>query len=44
LATVLGRPRRADVKNGVKNYHGPTTSLENTENQKIGLRHAIKLN
>jgi hypothetical protein len=29
LTTVLGRPRRADVKNGVKNYHGPTTSLEN---------------
>jgi hypothetical protein len=29
LTTVLGRPRRADVKNGVKNYQGPTTSLEN---------------
>jgi hypothetical protein len=29
LTTVLVRPRRADVKTGVKNYQGPTTSLEN---------------
>jgi hypothetical protein len=25
---VLGRLRRDDVKNGVKNYQGPTTSPE----------------
>jgi hypothetical protein len=29
LTTVLGLPRRADVKNGVNNYQGPTTSREN---------------
>jgi hypothetical protein len=29
LTMVLGRRRRADVKNGVENYQGPTTSLEN---------------
>jgi hypothetical protein len=31
LTTVLGRPRRADVENGVKTIHdqGPTTSREN---------------
>jgi hypothetical protein len=29
LTTVLNRPRRADVINGVKNYQGPTTSREN---------------
>jgi hypothetical protein len=27
--TALGRPRRVDFKNGVKNYQGPTTSGEN---------------
>jgi hypothetical protein len=26
LATILSRPRRADVKNSVKNYQGPTTT------------------
>ena len=30
LTTVLGRPRRADFENGIKNYQGPTTSRENT--------------
>jgi hypothetical protein len=29
LDLVLGRPRRADVKNVVKNYQVPTTSREN---------------
>ena len=29
LTTVLSRPRRADVMNGVKNYQGPTNSREN---------------
>jgi hypothetical protein len=29
LGMVLGRPRRADDKNIVKNYQGPTTSGEN---------------
>jgi hypothetical protein len=29
LIYVLGRPRRADVKHELKNYQGPTTSLEN---------------
>ena len=29
LTTVLGRPRRTDVKTDVKNYQGPTTSREN---------------
>jgi hypothetical protein len=29
LTTVLGRPRHADAKNGVKNYQGLTTSRAN---------------
>jgi hypothetical protein len=29
LATVPGRPRRNDVKNGLKNYQVPTTYQEN---------------
>jgi hypothetical protein len=29
LTTVLCRPRRADDKNDVKNYQGPTTSRGN---------------
>ena len=29
LTTVLGRPRRADVKNGVKIYQGAITSRQN---------------
>jgi hypothetical protein len=29
LTTVMVSPRHADVKNGVKNYQGPTTSREN---------------
>ena len=29
LTTVLGLLRRADTKNDVENYQGPSTSLEN---------------
>jgi hypothetical protein len=36
LATVLGRPRRADVKKDVKNDQGPTTSRENAIFSEIG--------
>jgi hypothetical protein len=39
----LGRPRRAHVKNGVKNYHGPTTILprENTIPNYINFPHTF---
>ena len=30
LTNVIGHPRRADAKNDVKNYQGPTPSWENT--------------
>jgi hypothetical protein len=30
LTTVLGLSRRADFKNIIKNYQGPTASRENT--------------
>jgi hypothetical protein len=29
LTTFVGRPRRADSENGLKNNQGPTTSREN---------------
>ena len=37
LTMVLARPRRADAKNGVNNYQGPTTSRENAIRKYYGL-------
>jgi hypothetical protein len=44
LTTVLGRPRRADVKNGVKNYQareGPTDSGENAIRKYLNFLYAF---
>jgi hypothetical protein len=41
LTTVLGRPRRADVKRDVKNYQGPTTSLENVILKYLNFHHTF---
>jgi hypothetical protein len=41
LTTVLGRPHHADVKNGVKNDQGPTTSREHAIRKYINFPHTM---
>jgi hypothetical protein len=44
LTTVLrGQTRRVDIKNGVKNYQGPTTSRENAIRKYLNFSHTLFL-